>query len=89
MVDLDRWHYKDPAGVTSIKILGYTYAGELDKAGALLETVQAYESVDIGLSFAAANYYAMTGQTDKASAALAQSTVLEPFLTGSALFLKQ
>ena len=89
MVNLDRWKYRDPAGVTSIKILGYTYAGELDKAGDLLQDIQTYESTDIAFSFAAANYYAMTGQTDKASAALAQSAVLEPFLAGSALFLKQ
>jgi tetratricopeptide (TPR) repeat protein len=89
MVNIDSWKRNDPTERDSIKILGYTYAGELDKAGALLETVKEEAATNVALSFAAANYYAMSGQTDKASAALAQSTVLEPFLTGTALFLKQ
>ena len=59
MVDLDRWHYKDPAIRDKHQNLGLHMLESWKKLATLLETQQSIRVSDIGLSFAAAtNYYA-------------------------------
>ena len=84
----DRWNYTRPIAVASSQLLGSAYAGNLEKAGQILDSVKGQVSSDPGLTFAAAQYYALSGDTDKAEAAMSTLARLDPFFTGSVLVLK-
>ena len=86
--DVDRWNYTSPIAVASSQLLGSAYTGNLEKAGQILDSVKGQVSSDPGLTFAAAQYYALSGDTDKAEAAMSTLAGLDPFFTGSVLVLK-
>lgn len=67
------------------KILAYSYLGEFDKAVAILESVKGHVSTDPALSFAAANYYALSGQSEKSAESMEQFIRLMPHMAGAAL----
>ena len=68
-------------------MLGHTYSGNIEQAGKALDTVKGHIHASPELSFAAANYYAMTGKSEEASNALTQTVTLAPYMSGYALTL--
>ena len=87
--DADRWHAGNPKANAALKVLGYTYGGNLEMAGKSLDTVKGHVHASSQLSFAAANYYAMTGKSEEASNALTQMVTLAPYMSGYALTLSK
>lgn len=85
----DRWYSSNTNGLNGLKVLGYTYSGDLEKAGALLDTVKGQVHASAPLSFAAANYYAAAGKAEEASNALTQTVALAPQMSGYALTLRK
>lgn len=85
----DRWHAGNPKANAALKVLGYTYGGNAEMAGKLLDSVKGHVHASAKLSFAAANYYAMTGKSEEASSALTQTVTLAPYMSGYALTLSK
>ncbi len=85
----DRWYASNQQYAKAMKVLGYTYSGQLDKAGAELDAVKGKVGLISSLSFAAANYYAVAGKTEEANQALKQATILAPYAAGLAMTLGQ
>jgi tetratricopeptide (TPR) repeat protein len=79
----------NPLEKSATQILGYTYSGEIEKAGALLDNVKGHIHASASLSFAAANYYAAAGKSEEASNALKQTVALAPYMSGYALTLRK
>jgi len=88
VANVDRWKYNTPESALSAKIIGYTYAGDLTQAGQLLDSVKGKVNSNASLTFAAANYYALSGKSDEATAAMKQLSALQPHFSGSAIAAK-
>lgn len=85
----DRWYAGKPKAYAALKVLGHTYSGNFELAGKSLDTVKGHVHASSELSFAAANYYAMTGKPEEAANALTQTVTLAPHLSGYALTLSK
>ena len=83
----DRWYAENPKANAALTVLGHTYSGNIEQAGKALDTVKGHIHASPELSFAAANYYAMTGKSEEASNALTQTVTLAPYMSGYALTL--
>ena len=75
----DRTTFIYPAIREGRKALAYAYLGEFEKAATILDSAKGYVSTDSTLSFAAANYYALTGQTEKSIESMEHFVRLMPF----------
>jgi len=83
----DRTLFQHPLICEGRKALAYSYLGEFDKAEAILDTTKDYVSTDSALSFAAANYYALTGQSEKSAESMEQFVRLMP-IAGAVLAIE-
>jgi tetratricopeptide (TPR) repeat protein len=84
----DQRLFTHPKVRDSRKILAYSYLGDFDKAGALLDSVKVHASTDLAISFAAAHYYALSGKPEEANKAMADAVRLSSYMAGFALTLK-
>ena len=84
---VDRWQRNDFTTRKALTLLSYSYAGDLDQAKEVLDSVDSLIAISPRLSFAAANYYALSGNSDAAERALQTTAQLYPRDASRAMLL--
>ena len=83
----DSWNRNTFTTRKAVQLLGYSYAGDLEQAKEVLESVEGLIDINSQLSFAAANYYALNGNAEAAANALQRTASLHPADPSRALLL--